>query len=617
MIKSVASIFLCLSLLACEKSASPTADRVPAWAKEAVWYQIFPERFRNGDTGNDPTVQDISGGWPFFEPKAWQIQPWTSDWYKLQPWEKNTGRDFYWENGLRRYGGDLQGVLDKLDYLQEFGITAIYFNPLFESPSLHKYDAAMYHHIDNNFGPDPEGDRAIWAKENPADPTTWQWTAADRLFLKLLDECHARGIKVIIDGVFNHVGNTFWAFEDVIKKQQASVYKDWFIINSWDDPATADTVEFDYAGWYGVRSLPEIREDENGLVGGIREHVHAIVRRWMDPNGDGDPIDGIDGWRLDVAEMVKLNFWREFRSWVKTINPDAYITGEVWWENWRQNKMFDAAPWLAGDAFDAVMNYRFAAAIKQFVIDDKTQISATEFVEKLQAVQRDYHPENFAVLQNLMDSHDVDRLASQIVNPDRWYDHDARPEPGNNYDVRKPNAIEREKQKMIVGLQMALPGAPMIYYGDEAGMWGGDDPDCRKPMVWRDMQYDAEKMHPYGRPRPADAVAFDETLFAWYQHMIRLRKQNPALSLGRIDYFLVDSDRAIIGFRRSYEKSELFVVLNNRAVEQRIDLDLRDFALSATELRNLVSRTQLNGEDGVFEVNMSPYTIAVFERIVQ
>ncbi|MFQ5629616.1 MAG: alpha-amylase family glycosyl hydrolase, partial [bacterium] len=144
----------------CKNQTQPKIDRVPSWAKEAIWYQIFPERFRNGDASNDPKVKDIAGGWPFFEPNQWQLHPWTSDWYKLQPWEHNTGKDFYWENGLRRYGGDLQGVMDKLDYLQELGINTIYFNPLFESPSLHKYDAAMYHHIDNNFGPDPDGDRA-------------------------------------------------------------------------------------------------------------------------------------------------------------------------------------------------------------------------------------------------------------------------------------------------------------------------------------------------------------------------------------------------------------------------------------------------------------------------
>ncbi|MDZ7265084.1 MAG: alpha-amylase family glycosyl hydrolase, partial [candidate division KSB1 bacterium] len=352
----------------CRSLKKDMVPTVPLWAKQAIWYQIFPERFWNGDKNNDPTLLDLVGGWPHHQPSQWQIHPWTSDWYKLQPWEETYQKDFYWCAGLRRYGGDLQGILDRLDYLQELGINAIYLNPIFEAPSLHKYDATMYHHIDNNFGPDPETDRAIWASENPADPGTWRWTTADSLFLKLIESCHQRGIKVIIDGVFNHVGLTFWAFQDVMKNQQASAYKDWFTIKRWDDPNTPEN-EFDYEGWYGVKDLPELKEDQNGLVTGPREHIRAIVQRWLDPNGDGDPSEGIDGWRLDVAEKVNIAFWRDFRKWVKAINPEAYITGEIWWEDWPNNRMMNAKPWLQGDAFDGVMNYRVARAIKQFLID--------------------------------------------------------------------------------------------------------------------------------------------------------------------------------------------------------------------------------------------------------
>ncbi|HYQ85689.1 MAG TPA: alpha-amylase family glycosyl hydrolase, partial [Bacteroidota bacterium] len=190
------------------RAAHPHSAQVPAWAKRAVWYQIFPERFRNGDPKNDPRVDDLAGSWPHETPARWSISPWTSDWYRLQPWESEDAKGFYYHAQLRRYGGDLQGVIDKLDYLSDLGVTALYFNPLFESPSLHKYDATMYHHIDNNFGPDPDGDRRLWAAENPADPKTWKWSAADSLFLRLLKEAHRRGMKVVLDGVFNHVGMT-------------------------------------------------------------------------------------------------------------------------------------------------------------------------------------------------------------------------------------------------------------------------------------------------------------------------------------------------------------------------------------------------------------------------
>ncbi|MEK7671087.1 MAG: alpha-amylase family glycosyl hydrolase, partial [Bacteroidota bacterium] len=286
------------------------------WAKEAVWYQIFPERFRNGDKNNDPTVNDIRGSWPHDELKEWHISSWTGDWYTLQPWEEANGKGFYYNAQLRRYGGDLQGVIDKLDYLKKLGINAIYLNPIFESPSLHKYDATMYHHVDNNFGPDPEGDRRIWSSENPADPKSWKWTSADKRFLKLLSEAHKRNMRVIIDGVFNHVGMTFWAIEDVKKNGEKSTYKDWFTVKSYDNPATPEN-EFSYDGWFGVKELPELREDANGLLPGSREHIQAIVKRWGDPNSDGNPSDGVDGWRLDVADMVAIPFWQDFRKWVR------------------------------------------------------------------------------------------------------------------------------------------------------------------------------------------------------------------------------------------------------------------------------------------------------------
>ncbi|MDZ7342755.1 MAG: glycoside hydrolase family 13 protein [candidate division KSB1 bacterium] len=546
----------------CRSLKKDMVPTVPLWAKQAIWYQIFPERFWNGDKNNDPALLDLVGGWPHHQPSQWQIHPWTSDWYKLQPWEETYQKDFYWCAGLRRYGGDLQGILDRLDYLQELGINAIYLNPIFEAPSLHKYDATMYHHIDNNFGPDPETDRAIWASENPADPGTWRWTTADSLFLKLIESCHQRGIKVIIDGVFNHVGLTFWAFQDVMKNQQASAYKDWFTIKRWDDPNTPEN-EFDYEGWYGVKDLPELKEDQNGLVTGPREHIRAIVQRWLDPNGDGDPSEGIDGWRLDVAEKVNIAFWRDFRKWVKAINPEAYITGEIWWEDWPNNRMMNAKPWLQGDAFDGVMNYRVARAIKQFLIDRKQQIGPQAFADSLQQIYNDYGWEHSLVCQNLMDSHDVDRLASQIVNPDRWYDHWAAPKENPNYNVRKPNEAEWNRLRLVAAIQMTLPGAPMIYYGTEAGMWGGDDPDCRKPMVWPDLNYEPEVCHPHGKIRPVDSVVFDQGVFEFYKRVIKIRQEHPSLMIGRYKNLVIDNQKMLYVFQRDALDEQVIVVINN------------------------------------------------------
>ena len=603
------TLFVIITFLYTSAQQQKPLDRVPAWAKEAIWYQIFPERFSNGDIFNDPKPEDMKGAWPYFVPEGWQNHPWTSDWYKLQPWEVKTGKDFYWNAGVRRYGGDIQGIINKLDYLKELGVNAIFLNPIFESPSLHKYDASMYHHVDNNFGPDPQKDREIWAEENPGDPSTWQWTTADKLFLKLISECHKRGMKIIIDGVFNHTGTTFWAFQDIVKNQQKSKYKDWYTIKSWDNPSTGE--KFDYEGWLGVKDLPEIREDENGLVKGPREHIHEIVKRWMDPNGDGNPNDGIDGWRLDVAEMVNHNFWKVFRTWVKGINPNAYIVGEIWWDDWKNYKMMNASPWLKGDEFDAVMNYRFARDVKNFVINKKDQIGSQGFIDSLNTLYTQYPKENNYVMMNMLDSHDVERISSQIVNPDILYDHGGNPAQTKTFDVRKPNAEEREKQKLIVGIQFTLPGAPQIYYGDEAGMWGGDDPDCRKPMVWKEFKYETGTTHPFGLPRPADEVKFDKTLFKWYQKIISIRNRNKVLSLGSVDFNYVDDQNRILGFTREYEGKKIFILLNNNAEKKSISSAKIKSLLNTKVMTDLVSGRKFDLGKNKNQLTLSPYQIVI------
>lgn len=593
-------------------STSSIAD-VPEWAKGAVWYQIFPERFRNGDPGNDPQVGDIRGAWPQEEPREWDVSSWTGDWYKLQKWELADDKGFYYQAQQRRYGGDLQGILDKLDYLESLGISAIYLNPLFESPSLHKYDAMMYHHIDNNFGPDPEGDRHIWVTENPADPATWQWTSADRLFLRLLSEAHARNIKVVIDGVFNHVGITFWAFQDVKKNGQQSECKGWFTIKTWDDPATKED-EFEYVGWAGVKELPELREDENGLVEAPREHVRTIVKRWMDPNGDGNPADGIDGWRLDVAEMVAIPFWREFRKWVRGINPEAYLVGEVWWEDWKNGKMFNAAPWLQGDVFDAVMNYRWAQQTCHFFKDKKNKTVASAFDRNLATIRGDYRPEATAVLMNLMGSHDTDRLASQIVNPDTRYDGNVNLNDNPDYDVRKPNDEELKIQRLIVLFQMTYLGAPTIYYGDEVGMWGADDPDERKPMLWDDMIYDNETHHPFGRPRPSDRNMFNEDLLSYYKKIIRMRRGSAALSLGGFTTLLTNDGSDVYAYLRSYGTEHVVVILNNSSSVQTVSVPLGE-KLNQLHWSGPLQGLKVSVEEGMLNVRLAEKSGEILEAV--
>jgi glycosidase len=545
---------------------------VPDWAADAVFYQIFPERFANGDPKNDPTRESLE--FPVNVPESWRISPWSGDWYARADWEQELGPNFF-EDGVfqRRYGGDLQGVLDRLDYLVALGVNAIYFNPLFYARSLHKYDGNSFHHIDPHFGPDPEGDLAIMAAET-ADPASWQWTAADRLFLELIREAHARDIRVIIDGVFNHTGRDFFAFADLRKRQEDSPYVDWYIVQSYDDPSTPRN-EFRYKGWWGVETLPEFADDDSGknLHPGPRRYVMDSTRRWMDPDGDGNVSDGVDGWRLDVANEVPAGFWREWHALVRGINPRCYTVAEMWG---------DARRLLEHGQFTATMNYHgFAVPVKGFLID---QVLPPSAAAKDFDARRGVYPQpvQFA-LQNLLDSHDTDRLASMIVNagkrpyeqPDRFdFDIDVSPRYVPGYDVRKPNDDERRVQRLVALLQLTYVGAPMIYYGTEAGMWGADDPCDRMPMVWPDIAYDPQQAHPHGRERPADAVGFDDALFSFYRAAIALRRSSIALRRGSIEFVAADDASQFLAFRRSSEEESLLVGLNRGAKSYRWEVPM-------------------------------------------
>lgn len=552
--------------------ASSGADWVPSWARTAVWYQIFPERFRNGDPKNDPRVEDLAGAYPHDIASPWQVHPWTSDWYELQPYERQNGRGI-WDNiQHRRYGGDLQGILDRLDYLQRLGITALYLNPIFFAPSSHKYDGNSYHHVDPTFGPDPAGDLKLLAAESPADPKTWRWTAADRLFLRLVADIHRRGMRLILDGVFNHLGTRSWPFQDLVRNGKASPFREWFTVTDWDRPGPLG-IPFQYKGWFNVAELPELRQDENGTVPGPRDYIFAITRRWMDPDGDGNPADGIDGWRLDVAFCIRHPFWKAWRGLVKSINPQAYLVAEV------VDTPAATAPYLQGDEFDAVMNYNFTFACWRFFIDGPHRLSAREFDELLSALREAYPPCVSGVLQNLLDSHDSTRAASRIVNGqtchfENWADFFGKTKGDNPaYDTRKPTATERQIQRLMVAFQMTYLGAPMVYYGDEAGMWGANDPCCRKPMVWDDLRYAPEAARPDGtRREKGDAVAFDRELFEYYRRLIRLRREHPALQTG--DFTTLQAgDSGVYAFSRSTGEERIVVVLNMDPVARVVVLN--------------------------------------------
>lgn len=562
-------------------------DFTPEWAKHAIWYQIFPERFCNGDPTNDPTLASLQGSYPHDLSEPWQVHPWTADIYQQQPYELVHHREIWHHLQRRRYGGDLQGIFDRLDYLQDLGITALYINPLFQAPSAHKYDGATYHHIDPHFGPDPQGDQRLIDGEIPADPATWVWTAADRMFLELVAEVHRRGMRIIIDGVFNHMGLNSWIFRDVVQKGRDSIFRDWFNVLDWQQPSRF--APFTYSGWYGVPELPELNQDVNGITAGPKSYIFEITRRWMDPDGDGDPGDGIDGWRLDVAFCIRHGFWKDWRRHVKAINPDAYLVAEIVMED-------DNVPYLQGDEFDAEMNYRWTYLLAEFFAEERTKISVSEF-DRLRRELRQSYPQCAAyVMHNLLSSHDTDRMASHIVNRDflryrEWKECGELTRPHKNpaYDTRRPDAFERQLFMLMVLLQMTDIGAPIVYYGDEAGMWGANDPCCRKPMVWPELNYEVESVLSDGTPRPAASpVSFDHELFAWYKKLIAIRRSSLALRVGDLQPVIIDDEAGVYAFLRRYEDEQVLVVINNSAQPWQVQLP------EGSQWQNLLEKEDVN-----------------------
>ncbi len=594
-------------------------NAVPEWAADAVFYQIFPERFRNGDPENDPTRASLE--YPIDVPENWAVMPWTADWYARADWEREMSERFYDTLYKRRFGGDLQGVVDRLDYLVSLGINAVYFNPVFWARSLHKYDGNSFHHIDPYFGPDPEGDLRMIGEES-ADPGSWRWTSADSLFLALIGQAHARGIRIVIDGVFNHTGRDFFAFADLRERQEDSPYRDWYIVLSFDDPET-EKDEFDWEGWWGYKPLASLAETPDGtdLRPGPRQYIFDATARWMDPDGDGDPSDGIDGWRLDVASDVPVGFWADWNSRVRTLNPEAYTVSEVW---------DAAAVFLSEAGFSATMNYYgFAYPVKGYIIDGT--LDAAGFWTMIEDRRAAHDPARQYAMMNLIDSHDTERLGSMIVNslnypyeePGRFdYNVDTRSSPrrAERYLVRKPDEHALHILRLVTLFQMTYVGAPTIYYGTEAGMWGPKDPDDRMPMVWPDLEYDDQARDPLGRQRKADPVAFDDSLYAFYRQAIALRRSQRSLRLGDIQKVFAEGH--VLAFSRTFEEEYAVVVLNRsedtgRVVFNRLDLPLDSneglYPIFVTRGNVTTVEPDLN-EDGSVELLIPPLTGAVYIR---
>lgn len=634
-------LFFMLFFYACHQAEEPTQDKIanavsfespPEWAKEAIWYEIGVERFRNGDLSNDPTTEDIQGAYPGFVPEGWMVTSWTQDWYKEDPYFTNFGdqKDYYGNKlekfvdkvQIRRYGGDLKGVLDQMDYLDSLGITAVYFRPLNDGPSLHKYDARNWRHIDRNFGPDPEKDKRTMAEETPDDPKTWRFTEADKQFLTVINEFHERGIKVILDYSWNHTGQTFWAWNDILKQQEKSKYKDWYWIEHFDDPNTPEN-EFKYHGWVGVHDLPEIKETQKqdmskgvqSFEGNIydeaaKQHIFNVARRWLDPNGDGDPSDGVDGYRLDVAAETPLGFWKDFRKHVRAINPNAYLLGEIWWEEW-PDKLLNPEPFLRGGIFDAVMNYRWYRAVRHFFNAAPHQIPASALIDSLNSFQSNIRAENNYAMMNYTGGFDTPRILTSLFNKNK-YKYYCKVHENPTYKIHKPDSSTYQTLKLLLAQQYTYVGAPHIYAGDEMGMWGADDPSCRKPLIWTDYTFEDETAHPTGQTRPVDKVEFNHDLFRFHQQLIRIRKSNPVLIYGDLEFMPLEDADQILAYRRFDESNEIIAVFNALNAAKKVQLP----APENKKYQEILQGIAINDEGGQLSIEI-PSRTAVLIKFTQ
>ena len=478
----------------------------PDWAKGAVMYQIFVDRFYNGDSSNDVLTNEyfyISG-------HSRRIE----DWSKIP--DNMDVNNFY--------GGDLQGVMDKLDYLQDLGVEVIYLNPIFVSPSNHKYDIQDYDYVDPHFGKivHDEGNLlADWDKDNThakryIDRVTNKENleASNQLFIELVEEIHKRGMKVILDGVFNHCGSfNKWLDRERIYENQPGYEKGAFI--SGDSPYHSffkfhneycwPYNEF-YDGWWGHNTLPKLNyEDSEKLY----EDILRIAKKWVSA-----PFY-VDGWRLDVANEVDRGFWRDFRRAAHEENPESVMIGEIW---------ESSETWLNGDMFDSTMNYDFRKNCRDFFALRK--ISAEEFHDRIVKMLLRYRTGTLRGQLNLLDSHDVNRFLSYCEG-----------------DLRRFRLAEV--------FLFTSPGIPCVFYGDELGMDGSSETTLRGPMPWEKVQDEEDD---------------------FFSRLIAIRKEHEELTYGDYTLRYMDHDGGYI-YQRTWGDHKITVCLNNGSTT----IDLREY----------------------------------------
>jgi neopullulanase len=469
------------------------------WVQDAVFYQIFPDRFARSASVPKPS--------------------------NLQSWGSAPTYHGY-------QGGDLIGVIEHLDHLTALGVNAIYFNPVFRSGSNHRYHTHDYYQVDPMLG----GNEALRA---------------------LLDAAHARDIRVVLDGVFNHASRGFFQFHDILENGAESAYLDWFTVLDWPLHPYGSN-QPNYTAWWGNSALPKF----NTATPAVRNFLFEVARHWVE--------FGIDGWRLDVPSEIDDDvFWREFRKVVKAANPDAYIVGEIWG---------DAARWLQGDQFDAVMNYPLGRAALGFFAADTLDpgyrpggfrvqpMQARAFAAEVDHILAQYAwPITLAQL-NLLDSHDTARFLYQAGG-----------------DV---SAL-----KLALLFLIAAPGAPCIYYGTEIGMTGGPDPDCRRAFPW-------------------DPGAWDQDLLTWTRKAVALRHAHPALRSGSFTCLYAADGLYALG--RRHEADSAVAVFNAGRLPAALTFDVTGFLPDGAYLDALSGLTGRVSGGRLRSLPLPPRSAAVF-----
>ena len=562
----------------------------PDWAKGAVMYQIFTDRFYNGDKSNDVE---------------------TNEYYYIGDYSRRvTNWDKYPANmGVREfYGGDLQGVMDKLDYLQELGVEVVYFNPLFVSPSNHKYDIQDYDYIDPHYGkivddggevlPDGVTDNSQATKYKKRTTGLKNLEASNELFIKLVEELHRRGMKVILDGVFNHCGSfNKWMDRERIYEGEKDYEPGAYI--SADSPYRSYFRFFkeepenwpyngNYDGWWGHDTLPKLNYEDSVK---LENYILYIGRKWVSP-----PYN-VDGWRLDVAaDLGRSNeynhdFWKKFRTAVKDANPSALILAEHYG---------DPSDWLKGDEWDTVMNYdAFMEPITWFLTGmEKHSDEAREellgnidnFIGSMAHHMSNMLTPSLQVAMNELSNHDHSRFLTRTNHMVGRVEH-LGPEAANEY-VNK--AVMRE----AVVMQMTWVGAPTIYYGDEAGVCGFTDPDNRRTYPWGREDYE---------------------LIAFHKEAIRIHKEHPALRTGSLK--ILGGEENVLSYARFKGNDRIVIVINNRSERTEVKVPVWEAEIPAKCRMKRLLYSYKDGytteyeeylvEDGEVVANMGPHSALV------